>query len=137
MQGHQMAAQKAEERQESLGKLLGQLATDCAALVKDEIELAEQEIKEKAASLRMGLVALCIGVIVGAIALAILCFAAVIGLGDVIGYGVSALVIGIFLAIVASVLAGIGLVHIKQTSLRPEQTIDTLGDGKEWLKEMK
>ena len=137
MHGQPMAAQKAEARQESLGKLLGELAADCAALVKDEIELAEQEVKEKIVALRMGLITLCVGVIVGAIALLALCAAAVISLGDVIGYGVSALVIGAFLAIVASVLAGIGMVRIKQTNLRPEQTKETLGDDKEWLKEMK
>ena len=41
---------------ESFGELLGQLANNSAALVRDEIELARQEMSEKVTVLRSGII---------------------------------------------------------------------------------
>ena len=121
---------------ESFGELLGQLASNSAGLVRDEIQLARQEMKEKVTTLRAGIAIAAVGLVIGLIALLTLTAAAVIGLGTRVGAGYSALIIGGFLAIVGCTTAFAGINRIKRTSLKPDQTIETLEEDKEWLKEL-
>ena len=121
---------------ESIGELLGQLANNSAALVRDEIALARQEMGEKVNSFRSGVVIVAIGAAVGLVAVLTLTAAAVIGLAHVIDAGYAALIIGGIFAIVGGIMVFTGLNRLKQTSLKPEQTIETLEEDKEWLKEL-
>lgn len=121
---------------ESFGELLGQLANNSAALVRDEIELARQEMGEKVTVLRSGIIMSAVGAVIGLVALLTLTAAAVIGLGNYVGAGKSALIIGGALAIIGGAIAFAGLGQIKRTSLKPKQTIETLEEDKEWLKEL-
>ena len=121
---------------ESFGELLGQLANNSAALVRDEIELARQEMSEKVTVLRSGIVIAAVGLVLGLLALLTLTAAAVIGLANYVGAGKSALIIGGALAILGGAIAFAGFGQIKRTSLKPKQTIETLEEDKEWLKEL-
>jgi uncharacterized membrane protein YqjE len=121
---------------ESFGELLGQLANNSAALVRDELELARQEMSEKATALRSGVVVLAVGSLVALVAILTLTAAAVIGLANYVGAGKSALIIGAVLATIGTVTAFAGLGQIRRTNLKPEQTIETLEEDKEWLKEL-
>jgi cytochrome c biogenesis protein CcdA len=125
-----------DSQRQSFGDLLSQLANNSAALVRDEIALAKQEMTEKISSFKSGVVVVAIGAFIGVLAILTLLAAAVIGLGNLIGPGYSALVIGGVLAIIAGIITASGMGRIKQTSLKPEQTIETLEEDKEWLKEM-
>lgn len=121
---------------ESIGELLGQLANNSAALVRDEIALVRQEMGEKVNSFRSGVVTVAIGAVIGLVAVLTLTAAAVIGLAHVIDAGYAALIIGGVFAIVGGIMVSTGLNRLKQTSLKPEQTIETLEEDKEWLKEL-
>jgi uncharacterized membrane protein YqjE len=121
---------------ESFGELLGQLANNSAALVRDEIDLAKQEMSEKIARLRSAVTLIAIGAVVGILALLPLLAAATIGLGHLVGMGTSALIIGVALALIAGVIAITGIGRLRRTSLKPEQTIETLEEDKEWLKQL-
>jgi cytochrome c biogenesis protein CcdA len=125
-----------DSQRQSFGDLLSQLANNSAALVRDEIELAKQEMTEKVSSFKNGVVVVAIGAVIGLLAVLTLLAAAVIGLGNLIGPGYSALVIGGVLAIIAGIITASGMGRLKNTSLKPEQTIETLEEDKEWLKEM-
>jgi hypothetical protein len=128
--------QRAAPERESFGELIGDLANNSAALVRDEIELAKQEMSEKLSSFRAGVVTIAIGSVVLLVATLTLVAAAVIGLGYLVGPGWSALIIGGVLALVGGITAMVGLGQLKRTSLKPEQTIETLQEDKEWLKEL-
>lgn len=121
---------------ESFGELLGQLANNSAALVRDEIELAKQEMSEKVGVLRSGALVVAVGSVIGLVAILTLTAAAVIGLATLVGPGYAALIIGGTLGIIGGTTAFIGLGQIKRTSLRPRQTIETLEEDKQWLKEL-
>jgi hypothetical protein len=121
---------------ESIGELLGQLANNSAALVRDELALARQEMGEKVTSFRSGVITITIGAVVGLLALMALTAAAVIGLAHVMDAGYAALIIGGVFAVVGGIIVSTGLNRLKQTSLKPEQTIKTLEEDKEWLKEL-
>lgn len=121
---------------ESFGRLLSQLATHSAALVRDEVALARQEMRESARSLRMGIVTLAIGALIGWIALATLAAAAVIGLANLMNPEYAALIVGGALAVVGGGVAMVGINRLKRTNLTPEQTMQTLEEDKQWLKEL-
>ena len=121
---------------ESFGELLSQLANNSAGLVRDEIQLARQEMKEKVSTLRGGIIIAASGLVLVLLALFTLTAAAVIGLANYLGAGKSALIIGGALAIIGGVTAFVGIGRIKQTSLKPEETIETLEEDREWLKEL-
>jgi uncharacterized membrane protein YqjE len=121
---------------ESFGQLLTQLATHSAALVRDEMALAKQEMRESVRSLRTGIVTLGAGALIGLIALLTLAAAAVIGLANFMHPGYAALVVGVVLAIVGGNIVLVGINRLKQTNLVPEQTMETLEEDKQWLKEL-
>jgi uncharacterized membrane protein YqjE len=122
--------------QESFGELLSELADTSAALIRDQIELAKEEMRENLAKLRSGLIALALSALVGMLALATLCAAAVIGLGILMGIGLAALVVGLGLAAVGGIMASVGIGRLKRTRLKPKETIRSLKEDKEWLKDM-
>jgi hypothetical protein len=123
-------------QRESFGELLGELANNSAALVRDEIELAKQEMTEKVSVLRSGAVTIAIGGLIGFIALLTLTAAAVAGLAHVMDTGLAALLVGVVLAIIGGSIAFIGIGRLKRTSLKPAQTMETLEEDKEWLKQL-
>ena len=121
---------------ESFGQLLTQLATHSAALVRNEMALAKQELRESARSLRMGVVTVAIGALIGWIALVSFAAAAVIGLAYFMHPGYAALIVGGGLAITGGSIALVGINRLKRTSFTPEQTMETLEEDKQWLKEL-
>jgi hypothetical protein len=121
---------------ESFGQLLGQLTEHSASLVRDEMALAKQELKESTRSLSRGLVTVAIGSLIGLIALGTLAAAAVIGLAHYMNAGYAALIVGGILAVLAGSVALTGINRLKTTSLSPEKTIETLKEDGQWLKEL-
>ena len=99
---------------ESFGELLGQLSTNSAALVRNEIALARQEVSEKIAGLRSGIILVAVGSVLGLIAILTLTAAAVIGLSKYVGPGNAALIVGLMLAIISATTALVGLSQIKR-----------------------
>jgi hypothetical protein len=123
-------------QRESFGELLGELANNSAALVRDEIDLAKQEMREKVSVLRSGAVTIAIGGLLGFVALLTLTAAAVAGLAHVMDTALAALLVGVVLAAVGGSIAFIGIGRLKRTSLKPQQTMETLEEDKEWLKQL-
>jgi hypothetical protein len=111
---------KAGMQRESISELLSELASKSAALVRDELTLAKQEISEKLSAFRVGLVVVAIGAVIGLIALITLCAAVVIALAAYVGAWQAALITGAVLALTAGVTASVGLQRLKRTSLKSE-----------------
>jgi hypothetical protein len=105
-------------QRESISELLGELANKSAALIRDELTLAKQEVREKLSAFQVGLIIIAIGAVIGLIALITLCAAIVIALAAYIGAWQAALIIGTVLALSAGVTASIGLQRLKRTSLK-------------------
>jgi uncharacterized membrane protein YqjE len=121
---------------ESLGQLLTDLANQSAGLVRDEVALAKQELSEKVEVLKSSLVLIGAGAAVGLVAALALAAALVVGLAEYVGTWQAAALVGGILAVVAGVLVFVGVGRIKSSGLKPEQTIETLEEDKEWLKKL-
>jgi len=117
-----------------VGQLLSQLANHVAALVREEMALAKQEFRETFRSLGLGATILAVGALFGLISLATLAAAAVIGLAQFMAACYAALIVAGGLALIAGGAAVIGINRLRRTSLRPEQTMQTLEEDKEWFK---
>ena len=123
-------------QRESLGELLSQLASSSAGLVRDEIALAKQEMSEKATEVGAGVAVVAAGAVLGLLALGAFCAAAIIGLASLVGAWQAALLVGALLAIAGGIIAYLGLKRLRTTRLAPSETIRTLQEDKEWIKEM-
>lgn len=120
---------------ESLADLLSRLASNSAALVRDEIDLVKQELRENFKALRRGIVTAAVGVAVSFVSFLILCAAAVIALAGSLGWPLSALTIGAGLASIGGIIGLGGLRQLKRANLKPEKTTQASKEDKQWLKE--
>jgi uncharacterized membrane protein YqjE len=100
----------------SIGDLLDKIASDSAALVREEVSLAKREIAQRMVSLQSGLIMLGAGLVFGIIALMTFCGAMIIAISTVTGPGIAAFVIGVLLAIIAVIAALMGLAHIRKVT---------------------
>jgi xanthine/uracil permease len=129
-----------EER--SIGQLLKELRDETTTLLRQEVELAKTEMSEKASRAGRNLGALAVGGGVAFLGALALLAAVVYGLTSILNQFMS-VGVAIWLAplIVGLVLAGIGyslvqkaLATLRQESLTPRKTNETLQENKEWLK---
>ena len=120
----------------SVPELLGKLATDSSRLIRDEIALAKQEMSEKVVVLRSALVWAVVSASLGLAALLALSGAAAAALAPVIGAWQALLVIAGGLMLISVVVAYVSVGILKRLTLAPEETLDTLEENREWLKEM-
>src|SRR4051812_31802958 len=90
-----------EMQRESLGELLSALASQSAGLVRDEVALAKQELREKLSQFQAAVVILAAGALVGLLALMALSAAAILALATIVGAWQAALIVGGVLAVTA------------------------------------
>jgi uncharacterized membrane protein YqjE len=121
---------------ESWGELIGELASQSAGLVRDEVALARREIEQKLKTIQSAAAVVAIGAIIALMAALSVCAAVIIALAEFVGPWQSALIVGLILGMTAGVAILIGVSKFKRTNLRPKQTIETLEENREWLKEL-
>lgn len=98
----------------SFGMLLGQLVNNSVAVVRDEIALVIQRVREKVGAARRALLLLATGAIISLAALLCLCTALIIKLTTTMSPMLAALVVGIALALCGAVISFIGYRLLKK-----------------------
>ena len=139
-----MAQQQLVKEERSLGDLFSELAAETSTLVRQEVALAQTELTQKATSVGKNVGFLVAGGAVGYMALLVILAAVVIGLTQLISYlsgwqlitsaWIAAAVVGLIVGIVAYVLVTSALAKLKDTELTPHQTVESLKEDAEWLK---
>jgi Putative Actinobacterial Holin-X, holin superfamily III len=119
----------------TVGELFADLVNETSTLVRQEIKLATTEMNEKVnyAGRQVGYIAL--GALLGVVALLTLIGALVLGLATVIALWKSALIVGIVAVLLAVVTAAKGVAGLRDMSMVPKQTIETLKEDKQWVEE--
>lgn len=125
------------EREPSLASLLSGIVGDAQVLVRQEIALARQEIREEISSAKDAGIALAIAGGVLAVGGLLLVLTLAQALAYFLhwpvwaGYGV----VGIVLAIGGYILLSSAQRRMKQINPMPEKTVETLKENVEWIKD--
>ena len=123
------------KQERSLGELFSELAGETSTLVRQEVALAKAELSQKAAYVgrNVGLL-VAGGAFVFAAFLAVMA-AAVIGLSNAMPSWAAALVVGVVVGFVGGALAFKAAYALKETDVTPRQTVETLKEDAQWVKE--
>ncbi len=120
----------------SLSELFAELARETSTLVRQEVQLARDEVSQQVARVGRNVGALVAGgAVVYAGFLAIIA-AVILLLGDLgLPWWLAALLVGVVVAGVGAALVARAITALKQTDLVPRQTVETLREDQEWVKE--
>ena len=118
----------------SFGEIIGDISDGLSQLFRQEVELAKSELRTEAA--KAGKAA---GLFGGAgvaawLTAVMLSFALAFGLGNVMDLGWAALIVAALWAVIAAVLFGVARGKAKDVSPVPRQTVETLKEDAQWLK---
>ena len=119
----------------SLGDLFGSLAADMSTLMRKEVSLAKTEMTDKATTAGKNIGALVVGGLVAYTGLLVLLATLVMGLDEYMATGLAALIVGGVLAIIGGIMVMQGINTLRDMNLKPEKTIESLKEDKEWLQE--
>ena len=122
-----------------LGDLFRQLAQDSATLVRQEMALAKAELRDNVKSVARDTAKIAVGAVLAGVGALVLVAFLVLLLGDAVGeYWAGALIVGILFVAIGAFLVMNAMKRLKQDSITPEQTLQTLKEDKQWLQsEMK
>jgi uncharacterized membrane protein YqjE len=118
----------------SLGEIVGDIAQDLTTLVRQELELAKTEAKAEAKKAGKGAGLLGGAGVAAHLLLIFLSAAAMFALGRVMDLDWAALIVAVFWAVVAAVLAAAGRARLRQVDPTLETTTQTLKEDARWAK---
>jgi phosphate/sulfate permease len=138
-----MAVPGERKEERSIGQLLKELTQESSTLLKQEVNLAKTEMSEKASRVGANLGAVAVGGAVALLGAIALLLAAVYGLTSIlnnfmnqeVAVWLAPLIVGGILAAVGYSLIKKALATLKQESITPQRTTQSLQENKEWLKE--
>lgn len=132
----------AVQEDRSIGQLLKELRDETTTLLRQEVDLAKTEMGEKASRVGSNVGSLAMGGAVAFLGALALLAAVVYGLTSLLDQFMSVgvaiwlapLIVGLVLAAVGYSLVKKALATLRQESLTPRRTTQTLQENKEWLK---
>ena len=129
-------------RSESIADLIKDLRDEAMLLVRQEVALAKTEISEKMARILRNTAYAIAGALVAFVGLIFILQAATVAIGiGLLEAGLtekqslwaSPLILGVIVAIVGAILISKGIAAVKNESLVPEKTVESLKNDKEWI----
>ena len=129
-----MAQQQMVKEERSLGDLFSDLANDTGTLIRQEVALAQVELTKKATSVGKNVGYLAVGGAVAYAAVLAILAAVIIGLSYFIPAWAAALIVGVVVGIAAYMMISSALAALKRTDLAPRETVETLKEDAQWLK---
>lgn len=124
-----------DNNEPSIGTLFTDLTEDMGRLVRQEIELARVETMQKVNQAMRSVVLMAAGGFLAYAGLITLLIAAAIGLGQIMPYWLSTLIVGVVVLIVGAILIGSGRSSLSNMTVMPENTVESLKEDARWAKE--
>jgi tetrahydromethanopterin S-methyltransferase subunit G len=119
----------------SLGELFSELAQETSTLVRQEVDLAKTEMSQKASRVGKDVGFLAAGGAVAYAGLLAILAAVIVVLDTFLPLWLAALLVGLVVVAVGYFLVKKGLDALKQESVAPQQTIETLKEDGQWIKD--
>jgi hypothetical protein len=127
----QMQLQKDER---SLGELFSELAAETGTLVRQEVALAQAEVTAKATRVGKNVGYLAVGGAVGYAAMLSILTGVVLGLSYFMPAWIAAVLVGLLVGAVAFFVISSALEELKNTNLKPEESVESIKEDAQWLK---
>jgi hypothetical protein len=121
------------QEEPGLGELFATLSNQASQLFRQEVQLAQAEMTNKAMRAGKNVALVVLGAVTAQGAFLAIIAALILALAQVMDAWLAALLVGIGLAIVAAMLVQVGLKQLKEIDPAPRQTIQTMRENKEWL----
>jgi hypothetical protein len=118
----------------SIGQLISDISADLSRLFRQEVELAKAEVRQEATKAGKAAGMLGGAGFAGYLAVVFLSLAIMFALGAVMPVGWAALIVAILWAVVGAVLYANGRKKLRTVSAMPRQTVETLKEDAQWLK---
>src|SRR5918997_4528989 len=125
--------QSKEDR--SLGELFAELARETSTLVRQEVTLAKTEMSQKASRAGRHVGVLAAGGAVAYAGLLAILAAVIVLLDNVMPLWLSALLVGLVVAVVGYLLVRRALDALKREDFAPRETIETLKEDQQWARD--
>ena len=119
----------------SLGELFAELAQETSTLVRQEVNLAKTEMSQKASRAGRHVGVMAAGGAVAYAGLLAILAALIVLLNNVMPLWLSALLVGIVVAVVGYLLVRRALDALKREDFAPRETIETLKEDQRWAKD--
>jgi len=123
-----------EQESQGIGELIGEITTDLSRLFRQEVELAKAEMKQEAKKAGKASGMFGVAGIAGLMVIVLLSFALVYALDAIMPAGWAALIVAVLWGIVGAVAFVTGRKQIKQVNPVPQQTVETLKEDAQWLR---
>ena len=118
----------------SVPELIGRLTSDVSTLFREELELAKVELRQEAKGAGKAAGKFGAAAVVGLIAAFLLSWALVYLIALALPTWAGFAIVGVVYGIVAAVLANNGKKQLDTVDPTPRQTVETLQEDKQWLK---
>jgi xanthine/uracil permease len=119
----------------SLGELFAELAQETSTLVRQEVTLAKTEVSQKASRAGRHIGILAAGGAVAYAGLLAILAALIVLLDNVMALWLSALLVGVVVAVVGYLLIRRALDALKREDFAPRETMETLKEDQQWAKD--
>jgi uncharacterized membrane protein YqjE len=117
---------------ETLGDTISGIIGDMQQIVRGEVQLAKTEIKEDAGTLGKALGMIAAAALVGLVGFIFLMLGVTYLLNKSLEMWLAAGIVGVVLLIIAVITGMVGKNRIQEANLKPQQTIESVKEDKEW-----
>ena len=121
--------------QRTAAELLQDIADNIQVILRSEFRLAKAEIRDQISRVTSPAIMLTVGILIGIYGLSFLLLAVVIALAKVVPAWLEALIVGVPLSIVASILISSGRRGLTDIEPVPHKTVESLKENVQWAKE--
>jgi Putative Actinobacterial Holin-X, holin superfamily III len=118
----------------SVGDLIGNVTRDLSTLMRQELALAQAEVKQEVSKTAKGAAAMSGAAVAGYFVLLFLSIALWAGLSNVMNAGWAGLIVAVLWAVIGGALFAVGRSKLREVHPKPERTVDTLSNVPDALK---
>ena len=104
-------------------------------IVRSEVRLAKAELREEASQAVFSMLPIIAGTVAGVLAVLFVLWTIAYAVALVWPLWAATLVVAAVLAVVATGLLMIGVSHLKRVEVTPEQTLETMKENLEWIRQ--
>ncbi len=139
---HSTTPARSDARGESIADLIKDLRDEAVLLMRQEVALVKTEISEKVARILRNTAYAIAGALVAFVGLIFILQAATVaigiglleaGLNEKQSLWASPLILGVIVAVIGAIFISKGIAAVKNESLVPEKTVESLKNDKEWI----